>query len=240
MKIFRVGGAVRDEVIGRKPKDIDFACEAKSFDDMRAHLLSEGFRIFVENEEFLTIRAKVPAGSELLKLVNDADFVLCRKETTYGDGRHPDEVSPGTILQDLARRDFTMNALAVDVSTGETLDPFHGRADIERRVIRCVGDPWDRIIKEDALRGLRALRFVAELEFTMDESIREILLSEQFADKLAMTVSEERIYQELEKTFKVDPVGALERFMDNTTPGLRRVIFGSRMWLKPSMTNRKT
>ena len=114
----------------------------------------------VRTPEFLTIRAQVPASeAKLLARTKVADFVLCRKDSASGDGRRPDSVEPGTVLDDLARRDFTMNAIARDVQTGEVLDPHGGREDIKWKTLRFVGDPMTRI-REDGLRVLRGLRFM--------------------------------------------------------------------------------
>ena len=123
---FEVGGCVRDSLLGRNTKDIDFTVVAPSFGAMRQHLLNEGFTIHVENPEFQTIRCGVPEGHVLRKRTKDADFVWARHEGPYSDGRHPDWVEPGTLLDDLERRDFTVNAIARGVD-GHIIDPFDGQ-----------------------------------------------------------------------------------------------------------------
>ena len=91
-----------------------------------------------------------------------------RRETDYRDGRHPSGVSFATAREDVLRRDFTVNGLLMDPETGETVDYVGGRADLERRLIRTIGDPEERFA-EDHLRMLRALRFAAQLDFTVDD-----------------------------------------------------------------------
>ncbi len=138
--LYKVGGCVRDKIMGIAPKDIDFTVECSSFAEMEEYIKKEGGVIYQSKPEFLTIRAKVWG-------IN-ADFVCCRQEGNYSDGRRPDEVKIGTILQDLSRRDFSINSIAekvVDgVDTGEYIDPYNGVGDIAKKIIRCVGKPEDR------------------------------------------------------------------------------------------------
>lgn len=124
IKFYQVGGSVRDSFIGLKSKDIDYAVEAPSFDAMREAIKERGGEIFLETPQFLTIRANVPG-------MGACDYVLCRKDGEYVDGRRPETVTAGTILDDLARRDFTMNAIAI-AEDGTILDPFDGRKDISQ------------------------------------------------------------------------------------------------------------
>jgi tRNA nucleotidyltransferase (CCA-adding enzyme) len=137
-----------------------------------------------------------------------ADFVLARRETTYSDGRRPDAVEPGTLLDDLSRRDFTMNAIAKDAH-GNLIDPFNGRQDIADKVIRAVGNARDRIIGEDALRGLRALRFAVQKGFTIDQEVMLVLASDEFREAIR-SVSTERQREELDKMFKVNTSKSME------------------------------
>lgn len=250
MEMFEVGGCVRDEILGIKSKDIDFTVvldpseivprRAKSgklidqtpFEIMDAELQRRGFQIFLRTPEFLTIRARFPRpGGNLALIKNEwagmtADFVLARKETTYSDGRRPDAVEPGTLLDDLSRRDFTMNAIAKDAQ-GNLIDPFNGRADIDAKIIRAVGNARDRIIGEDALRGLRAIRFSITKGFTIDLETFDVLDSAEFREALR-SVSVERQREELDKMFKANTtrtmhallvLGLVDTLFDNT--GLR-------------------
>src|SRR4051812_9903063 len=106
-KIYLVGGAVRDKIMNITPKDLDYSIECESFDAMRQYIIDRGGTIFLETPQYFTIRAKVPE-------LGAADFVLCRRDGMYKDNRRPETVEVGTIFDDLARRDFTMNAIAID------------------------------------------------------------------------------------------------------------------------------
>lgn len=186
--------------MGLTSKDVDFAVEAPSFQEMEAHLTSRGFKVFLAEQQFLTIRAQVPASEkELYARTKVADFVMCRKDSPTGDGRRPDYVEPGTIMDDLARRDFTMNAVARDMQTGQMLDPHNGRQDIESSTLRFVGDPMDRIT-EDGLRVLRGLRFMVT-KGVQPEHQTYMALSSPKAAAMLMSVSIERVREELEKMF---------------------------------------
>lgn len=156
---YLVGGCVRDILLGRTPKDWDITTNAKP-EQIQA-LFPESF---YEND-FGTVGIKT--GSEDLSLAI-VEVTPYRTETGYSDKRRPDAVSFGDNLEeDLARRDFTINAIALDVSKGHLIDPYKGQKDIEARVLRTVGVPADRF-EEDALRLMRAVRLVAELEFALD------------------------------------------------------------------------
>lgn len=128
--LFEVGGCVRDDLLNIPTKDIDFVAIAPSFDALRQHVLDEGFKIFIERPEFGTIRVSVPKNHPLRKKVKDADFVLARKDGPSTDGRRPDFVEPGTLCEDLARRDFTVNAMARAVGSDIIIDPFNGQRDL--------------------------------------------------------------------------------------------------------------
>jgi tRNA nucleotidyltransferase (CCA-adding enzyme) len=210
IRLFEVGGCVRDDVMGLRAKDVDFAVEAPSFAAMLAHIQSEGLKVFLAKEEFLTVRAGVPEGHDLRKRCKDADFVLCRKDGPSTDGRRPDFVEAGTILDDLARRDFTMNAMARDPFTGELIDPHGGREDISRGLIRFVGDPMTRI-KEDGLRVLRALRFNITKGFRIESATSTALCSGEAA-QMVRCVSIERIREEIEKMVAHDTAKSILSF----------------------------
>ena len=200
--VYEVGGCVRDDLLGVPTKDVDFVVEAGSFAEMREHLVAEGFKLFLEKPEFLTVRCGVPKGHPLREVTRDADFVLARKDGAYSDGRHPDEVVPGTLADDLARRDFTVNAMARDPYTGAVFDHHGGRQDLEQRVLRFVGDPMTRV-REDGLRVLRGFRFMLTKEFGLAAETEEALFSREAAEMLK-SVSVERVREELEKMLKFD------------------------------------
>ena len=203
LRLFEVGGCVRDDLLNLPIKDIDFVAVAPSFDALRQHVLSEGFSIFIEKPEFGTIRVSVPKDHPLRAKIKDADFVLARKDGPSADGRRPDFVEPGTLEEDLARRDFTVNAMARDpLDPGKIFDPFGGQEDLKLKVLRFVGNPYKRI-SEDGLRVLRAFRFVVTKGFTCSPLTREALVSPT-ASKMLQCVSIERVREEVEKMFKYD------------------------------------
>ena len=209
---YKVGGCVRDKILGFKSKDIDYAVEAETFEAMKADILSKGGIIFVEKPEYLTIRAKSQGEA--------VDFVLCRKDGAYYDGRHPETVTPGTIDDDLARRDFTMNAIA-ERSDGSFYDPHGGIVDINKRLIKCVGEAEERF-KEDSLRILRAIRFAITKGFKLDYDIIS-LIERWFIVTELESVSSDRIREELNKCFAADTMETLKYLQ--AFPYIRQVIF---------------
>ena len=177
-----VGGCIRDTLLGRPPGDWDVASSA-----------------LPETVVSLFPRT-VPTGlrhGTVTVLLGDMSLEVTafRREGDYADGRHPDAVSFGVGLrEDLARRDFTVNAMALR-RDGTLADPFGGQADLDAGLIRCVGNP-DRRFQEDALRLLRAVRFAAQLDFTLENSTAAAL--HRNAGRLDL-VSGERVKAELEK-----------------------------------------
>lgn len=228
-KFYQVGGSVRDNFLSLPSKDIDWAVEAPGYAEMRQAILERGGEIFLERPEFFTIRARVPL------MGGACDFVLCRKEANYTDGRHPSTVTPGTIYDDLARRDFTINAMAFD-EAGMLLDPHNGSADLEDRFIRCVGNTKDRFT-EDGLRMVRALRFSITKDLILSSTIGDCLRDPEFFTPRLLGVSTERIREELTRCFASDTVRTLyvlEDFIE-----LRDYIFSlAHLWLKPTMEAR--
>jgi tRNA nucleotidyltransferase (CCA-adding enzyme) len=220
MKLYKVGGCVRDQFLNRPCKDIDLAVEAESFQAMRQGILDMGGEIFQENEEFLTIRAKTLYGA--------TDFVLCRKDGAYRDGRRPESVEPGTIEDDLARRDFTMNAMAADLETGEVIDPFYGYESIMAKLIMPVGDVNERF-REDALRVFRAIRFSIVLDFRLcDEITAEI----RYGDIDYSGVATERIREELLKAAKVN---SFRLFRSLQSLYLSDLVVDRGIWFEPTV-----
>jgi len=226
IRIFQVGGSVRDKLLGVKSKDIDYSVEAPSYEAMREYILSKG-KIYLETPRYFTIRAHVDD-------LGDADFVLCRKDGSYSDARRPDTVEVGTLLNDLARRDFTMNAIAIDVTDGTILDPFDGSGDIQKRIIRCVGKAEDRF-SEDALRMLRALRFAITKNMLLDQDIRKAFGDGRLLDLLRNKISMERKKDELHKMFKHDTPRTL-MYLNISYATLGDVLFeGTKLWLEPTL-----
>jgi tRNA nucleotidyltransferase (CCA-adding enzyme) len=165
-----VGGAVRDELLGLEPKEADFLVAGVGHDDLR-----EALEPYGKVEDLVVAGQRVglrlwPSDGEVRKLVpRGIELAPPRAERSTGPGRHDFEIvaSPEiTVDEDMARRDFTMNAIARRLADGTIVDPFDGTDDIERRVIRTVSP---RSFEEDPLRIVRALRFVSQLDFDPDE-----------------------------------------------------------------------
>lgn len=183
---FLVGGAVRDILMGRKVHDFDIATDA---------LPKDVIRIFKR-----VIPTGIEHGTVTIKYRhNDFETTTFRTEHGYTDARHPDKVElGGTIATDLARRDFTMNAVAICIKTGEVVDLYGGQGDIAKKIIRCVGEPLARFM-EDGLRPIRAIRFMAQLGFTIEEATLAGL-SDAAVHKRMEQVSIERFRDEFTKT----------------------------------------
>lgn len=231
VRVWEVGGHVRDSLLGIQSKDIDIAVEASGWEEMREFVAANTKKIFLEKPEFLTIRAMGMDGLP-------KDFVLCRKDGDYSDGRRPDSVEPGTILDDLRRRDFTVNAIARDPETGEIFDPFDGMRDLEAMELRCVGSAEERFA-EDALRILRALRFWVTKGFAPKCDIFDIFKSEEWADHLSK-VSPERTREELLKCFQHNTSGTMQILVRDFHPAFAGLLFSKRtgIWLKPTMEDK--
>lgn len=180
---YAVGGCVRDTLMGRSPHDWDVATSASC--EQVAALFE---RTVPTGLKYGTVTVLLPGGG--------AEVTTFRRDGAYLNGRQPESVAFVTdIREDLSRRDFTVNAMAMD-GAGEIVDPFGGREDIRRRVIRCVGEP-ERRFAEDALRMARAVRFAAVLGFRIDGATLAAL---RRLAPLAEKLSAERVLAELQKT----------------------------------------
>lgn len=188
-RAYLVGGCVRDLVLGRAPKDWDIATNATP------EKIQTLFKDSVYENDFGTVGVKTDSEDATLRVVEVTTF---RKEGRYTDMRHPDAVVfAKTIEEDLARRDFTVNALALDIAeTNQNLvDPFGGVSDLNNRTLKTVGEP-DARFTEDALRLLRAVRFATELDFQMDFAMRRSI--EKHAGLLE-AIAKERMRDEIIK-----------------------------------------
>lgn len=224
--IYLVGGTLRDKLMGKKPKDVDYAFEG-TYEQMRDYILNNGGKIFIEKPEFGTIRCLINSEA--------CDYAVCRKDGNYSDGRRPDNITLGDIYEDLSRRDFTMNAIAQNIKTGEVLDPYDGKDAIKHGFIECVGNTRERF-EEDALRMLRALRFSVTLNFQLSYDIRMFLTGNRHLH-LLNNVSDERIYEELSKMFKHNTLKTLHVL--DLYPELEEYLFlGDSLWLKPTMESK--
>jgi len=188
---YLVGGCVRDLLMNREPKDWDITTDAKP---------EEIQKIFPNNiyeNKFGTVAVKTDSDDERLKIIEITTF---RLEGKYTDKRHPDEVKfAKTVEEDLARRDFTVNAMALKIENLklkiDIVDPFNGQPDIKNKFIRAVGEPEKRF-NEDALRLMRAIRFSVQLDFKIEEKTFTALKKEA---GLIEMIAKERIRDEFIK-----------------------------------------
>ena len=191
-KAYVVGGCVRDLLRGAQPKDWDVATSAKPEEILK--LFPESF---YENK-FLTVTVKTGSEDPTLAEVEVTTF---RAEGRYTDKRHPDEVRfAETLEEDLSRRDFTVNALVLNIvegMAGALIDPFGGQKDLKKKIIRAAGEPEKRF-DEDALRMMRAVRLAAEMDFVIEECTA-VALKKQ-AGNLRF-IAKERVRDELIKIF---------------------------------------
>ena len=191
-KAYLVGGCVRDLLLDKKPKDWDITTDAKPED------IQNVFPENVYENKFGTVAVKTESEDKTLKIVEVTTF---RVESKYSDKRHPDEVRfAETIEEDLSRRDFTVNAIALDIQSGKLIDPYKGQKDLKGKLIRTVGNPEKRF-NEDALRLMRAARFAIELGFEIEKKTKKII--EEKAILLEM-IAKERVRDEFVKIIMTD------------------------------------
>ena len=179
---YAVGGCVRDCLLGKKPNDWDITTSATP--------------IQVKSLFRRTIDTGIQHGTVTVMLGSEGyEVTTYRIDGAYEDARHPKEVTfTASLEEDLKRRDFTINAMAYNDDSG-IVDLFGGLSDLDKGIIRAVGDPYDRF-DEDALRILRAVRFAAQLDYAIDEKTLEAL--KKLAQNLTK-ISAERIRTELQK-----------------------------------------
>ena len=179
-----VGGCVRDSLLGRAPGDWDI-CTSAAPEQIKAVFAAD--RLLLAGEKHGTVA--------VLRGGKACEITTFRLDGTYSDHRRPDSVRfVPDVRQDLARRDFTVNAMAWSPEEG-LVDAFGGQADLAAGIIRCVGDPSERF-GEDALRILRALRFASQLDFTVEAGTAAAALA--LRDTL-QTIAAERLFTELDK-----------------------------------------
>lgn len=180
---YLVGGALRDKLLGKNIHDIDLATRARPSDIMR---IFSDCKLIDIGKKFGTIK--------VIYKSKEYEITTFRAESSYKDKRHPDEISfSNTIEEDLKRRDFTINAMAE--RKGEIIDLFGGKKDLQNKLIRAVGDPYERI-EEDYLRALRAIRFAIVLDFSIEKSLKDAIKDKAFHIK---EISGERIRDEIDK-----------------------------------------
>lgn len=190
---YLVGGCVRDLLMKKNPKDYDITTNARP---------EEILNIFKEakyKNDFGTVI--LPIKNNKGDLLDVVEITTYRSEQGYSDCRHPDEVFFETkIEKDLERRDFTVNAIACNLNNAELIDLFGGTKDIKKKIIRAVGEPSDRF-KEDALRMIRAVRFSAQLNFSLEPKTQRAI--SKLAGSLKF-ISKERVRDELIKILSSD------------------------------------
>lgn len=192
MKVYLVGGAVRDMVMGKTPKDRDWVVVGSSEKEM----ISLGYKkVGMHFPVFLH-----PATGE--------EYALARRERSTGNGygEFAFETEGVTLEEDLMRRDFTMNSMALDPETNEIIDPYGGQEDIKSKLIRHTSDAF----VEDPLRILRALRLAVRYDFAIMVKT-ESLMRRMVIDGMASSLSNERVYKELEKVYNE---GGINKFIE--------------------------
>jgi poly(A) polymerase len=233
-KEYLVGGAVRDEILGLSNKDLDYVfvfdnlndnqTADECFEDMYKVIQERG-EIFLSTPSCYTIRYKDRETKEV------KDVVMARKEIGYIEGTRTPIVKPGTLYDDLERRDATLNALAKD-ENGDIIDYFNGLTHLKYGILRTPLDPI-KTFDDDPLRIIRFIRFSITKGFTVPDDIQSVIDGYNYEDKMGV-VSTERIREELLKCFKYDTLKTLE-ILDNI-PRLKRYIFKNNLlWLKPTM-----
>lgn len=220
-----VGGAVRDLIIGREPKDWDVTTSAtpESIQALFPRTVYEntfGTVGVVSETDDILLDAKLDS----LRVIEVTPF---RTEGMYTDGRHPEQVDfVNSLDEDLARRDFTVNAIAYDPIRHIIKDPFEGQKDLKDKIIRTVGNPQERF-SEDALRLIRAVRFSAQLEFTIENGTQAAI---QVLHGKLLNIAVERIRDEFVKIllsdspmfglFMCNALGLLQYFLPELEMGV--------------------
>ncbi len=211
--VYVVGGAVRDSLMGITPHDYDLTTPATPEEILA---IMAGEKTFREGEKFGTIA--------VMTAIGPVEITTFRIDGTYTDNRKPDAVTfTADLKEDLARRDFTVNAMAYSSETG-LVDPFGGRDDLENKILRAVGDPARRF-SEDALRILRAFRFMGQLNMTLDPALLAAAKNEAYRIE---SLSAERVADEMNKIllqdapsrvlYAMEEAGVLEKIFPELVP----------------------
>lgn len=194
-EVYFVGGCVRNLLLNTPPKDWDLTTNATPTE------IQAVFPDSFYDNSFGTVGVPLPSVEEV-EHKNIVEITTYRTESSYKDHRKPESVSWGkTIEEDLQRRDFTMNAIALKISDNLIfIDPFNGKEDLSKKIIRSVGDPNERF-KEDALRIMRAIRFATQLSFSIEKETMKAIIEDA---NLISHISQERIRDELLKILASD------------------------------------
>jgi len=190
---YLVGGAVRNALYGKEAKDFDFTVGNTSYDKLSEAFAYADWTIKETGKEFLVLMVtKVINGKR-----EEFEIALLRKDGMYQDGRRPEGVETGTILEDAMRRDFTINSLYFCLKTGKVIDPTRkGMQDLRDRVLRFNGKAKDRM-EEDFLRMFRALRFIQLFNLTWARG-SERIFNRMFLEH-SQKVNPQRVLNELNK-----------------------------------------
>ena len=195
--LYYVGGVVRDEILGVQSLDVDLCYEGNAIEF--AH--TRGFEIIRENPEFGTVRVLIEG--------KEADIASTRTETYPKKGHLPLVDKIGCSLKDdLARRDFTINALAKNTVTGEIVDYFNGLEDLKNKKLRVL---HDKSFIDDPSRIVRALKFSVRFGFELEEETRK--LQEQYLENINYDMSFHRLKKELKETFNLNKQEVYEKFV---------------------------
>jgi poly(A) polymerase len=180
------GGCVRDLLLGREPKDYDVATDARPEQVRQVFGRKQTLAV---GAAFGVVMVRGPQGA------GQVEIATFREDAEYKDGRHPDHVTFSDPVHDAQRRDFTINGMFYDPLSGEVHDYVGGREDLEKKIVRAIGEPRHRF-QEDKLRLLRAVRFTATFAFALDPATQAAV--QEMADQIGV-VSAERIAAELER-----------------------------------------
>ena len=197
-ELYLVGGCVRDYLMNKEPHDYDMCTSALPTETIET-LTANGISYTAKGIAFGTVVAIIEG--------KENEITTYREDMAYEDKRHPDGVSyVRDINSDLGRRDFTINAMAMNITTGEVVDPYDGKKDLENKVIRSVRDPYLRF-DEDGLRILRAMRFAVKFGFSIEEETKKAM-HENVMD--FEYVSKERVTEEFRKTLTLNkPISSI-------------------------------
>ena len=189
--LYMVGGSVRDSLMSREPNDYDFTTPLMP-DEIERKIKQAGKKAYITGKRFGTIGTKLNG--------NLVEITTFRNEKYKKGNRKPDVSFVKDITADLSRRDFTINAIAMRVGTNKIIDPFNGIEDINKQVIRAVGNGKTRF-KEDPLRMLRVARFASQLGFTVEIKTLEAVKEKNYK---ILEVSKERWVKEIDKILVSD------------------------------------
>jgi poly(A) polymerase len=237
-KTYLTGGAVRDQLLGLKSKDLDyvfvfdnpkqFTSAEEAFQEMERIIIADGGEIYLSTPDCYTIRYKDGVTGEA------KDIVLARKETSYIPGTRKPVVELGTLWDDMIRRDAKINAMAID-ENGKIVDYFGGKEDLKNMILDTPADPIITF-NLDQLRLIRFFRFMVTKNFRTTDEILDIITNFDYVNNFKH-VSEERIREELYKCFKHDTYKTLTLLA--SFPKLENYIFTkTNLWLLPTLKDK--